>query len=108
MTNLLLVCCTMPDAAVARQIGTVLIQKQLAACVNILPRVESIYRWKDIIETSFEVQCIIKTTNEMLTELERILVELHPYEVPEIIALRPHAVSSAYGQWVIGSVSAAD
>jgi periplasmic divalent cation tolerance protein len=94
----------MPDIAVARQIGTVLIQKQLAACVNILPGMESVYRWKDVIETASEVQCIIKTTTEMLSELERVLIELHPYEVPEIIALRPDAVSSVYGQWVIESV----
>jgi len=105
MKTLLIVCCTMPDAAVARQIGSVLIEKQLAACVNILPEMESIYRWKGVIETSKEVQCIMKTTTHLLARLEQVLAELHPYEVPEILTLRPEAVSAAYGHWLIESLA---
>jgi periplasmic divalent cation tolerance protein len=98
------VLCTFPDADTARQIGTFLVETQLAACVNLLPGVESIYRWQGAVETAGEVLVMLKTTAERLPELERELAARHPYETPEIVALRPEAVAERYAAWVAASV----
>ena len=100
MHELCLVLCTFPDAAAARQIGTVLVEKQLAACVNLIPSVESIYRWQGRVETAAEVLAVIKTRAAVFPDLERELAVLHPYDVPEIIAIEPAAVSENYAAWV--------
>ncbi len=100
---MLLVLCTFPDLEKARQIGTLLVEKQLAACVNLLPGVESIYRWEGKIETAGEVLGIFKTTREAYPFFTEALGEAHPYEVPEIIALKPEDVAPLYAEW-IGSV----
>lgn len=98
--KLLLVLVTFPDAEKARQIGTIMIESQLAACVNLVPGVESIYRWEGKIETSQEVLAIFKTTPETWLAFEQRLKELHPYQVPEVVALAPEQVSAAYAEWV--------
>lgn len=100
MSEIFVVLCTFPSIEQARQIGTVLVEKQLAACVNLLPGAESIYRWQEKIETSSEVLAVIKTTAARQPELFEALAALHPYEVPEIIALDPTAVSPAYAKWI--------
>jgi len=100
MSEIFVVLCTFPSIEQARQIGTVLVEKQLAACVNLLPGVESIYRWQEKVETSSEVLAVIKTTAARQPELFEALAALHPYEVPEIIALDPTAVSPAYAKWI--------
>jgi len=99
MHEVLLVLCTFPDSSVARQIGTVLIERQHAACVNLLSSVDSIYRWQGRVETATETLAIIKTTREALPELSRLLSELHPYEVPEIVAITPAEINAPYLQW---------
>lgn len=104
MEDLILILSTFPSIEKARQIGTVLVEKQLAACVNLLPGVESIYRWQGKMETSAEVLAIFKTTAAKQPELFEALATLHPYEVPEILALPPSAVSPDYSRWVAGSV----
>jgi periplasmic divalent cation tolerance protein len=101
MHELRLVLCTFPDAGTARQIGTALVEKQLAACVNLIPAVESIYRWQGRVETSAEVLAIFKTSAAVFPELERELAALHPYDVPEIIGIEPAAVSENYAAWVM-------
>lgn len=106
MHELRLVLCTFPDAVTARQIGTVLIEKQLAACVNLIPAVESIYRWQGRVETSAEVLAIFKTSAAVFPDFERELAALHPYDVPEIVAIEPTAVSDNYASWVSGCVAA--
>ena len=106
MHELRLVLCTFPDAVTARQIGTVLIEKQLAACVNLIPAVESIYRWQGRVETSAEVLAIFKTSAVVFPDFERELAALHPYDVPEIVAIEPTAVSDNYASWVAGCVAA--
>jgi periplasmic divalent cation tolerance protein len=100
MTDLLLVFCTFPDAEKARQIGTILVESQLAACVNLIPNIESIYRWQGQIERASETLALFKTTPERYVALETCLRELHPYEVPEIVAVPPSQVSPAYAAWV--------
>lgn len=108
MSDVRVVLCTFPHADGARQIGTVLIEKQLAACVNLIPGVESIYRWQGKVESGQEVLAVIKTTAAGLPALQRELSTLHPYDVPEIIALDPAAVSDAYGRWLGDAVIAPD
>ncbi|MCU0750391.1 MAG: divalent-cation tolerance protein CutA [Akkermansiaceae bacterium] len=70
--------CTFPDAEAARQIGTALVEKQLAACVNLVPSIESIYRWQGAIETAAEVLAIFKTSATAYPAFETQLTDLHP------------------------------
>ncbi len=100
MTDLLLVFCTFPDIEKARQIGTLLVESQLAACVNLLPAVESIYRWKGSIEKAEETLAIFKTNRASFPSFEIRLRELHPYDVPEIAAVSPEQVNPSYANWV--------
>ncbi|MEY3895515.1 MAG: hypothetical protein RLZZ214_1034 [Verrucomicrobiota bacterium] len=104
MSDVLVILCTFPDSEQARQIGTVLVETQLAACVNLVPAVESIYRWQGKIEMATEVLAVFKTTAAVFTEFQEKLAELHPYDVPEIIALNPEKVSETYRAWVCGEV----
>lgn len=104
MSDILLVFCTFPDIEKARLIGTALIESQLAACVNLCPGIESIYRWQGQVETSAEVLAIFKTTPQAYPAFESRLRELHPYDVPEIVAVRPEQVSETYARWVSASV----
>jgi periplasmic divalent cation tolerance protein len=94
------VLCTFPDQEKARQIGTVLVERQLAACINILPGVESIYRWKGELNRDAEALALIKTTAGGYPALEEALVGLHPYDEPEVIALEVVAGSAGYLGWV--------
>ena len=104
MNDLLIVFCTFPDMAKARETGTALVESQLAACVNLIPTVESIYRWAGRVETSAEVLALFKTTPAAWPRFESRLRELHPYDVPEIVALRPEQVAESYARWVGESV----
>jgi periplasmic divalent cation tolerance protein len=100
METIRIVLCTFPDLAAARQISTSLIERQLAACVNLVPSIESIYRWQGRIVTEGEVLAIFKTTTAALDDFRGALAELHPYEVPEILAIEPAAVSASYRAWL--------
>ncbi len=77
-----------------------LVEERLAACGTILPAVRSIYAWEGAIEDADEVMAILKTTAAALPALEARLVAVHPYKVPEIIALDPASVSGEYAAWV--------
>lgn len=101
MENAVVVLCTFPDIEQARQIGAALVERQVAACVNLLPGVESIYRWEGKVERAGEVLGIIKTTR--YAELEAAIRELHPYEVPEILALEVAAGAADYLKWMANS-----
>ena len=90
--------CTFPDDDRARAIAEALVERRLAACVNLLPGVESIYRWEGKVERAGEVLAVIKTTR--YPELEAALKELHPYEVPEILALPVAAGLAGYLAWL--------
>lgn len=104
MSEIRLILCTFPDAATARQIGTVLVEKQLAACANLIPGVESVYRWQGKVENTTEVLTVFKTSAAVFPAFERELANLHPYEVPEIIAIEPAAVAESYGSWLLDSL----
>jgi periplasmic divalent cation tolerance protein len=96
---------TFPDAETARKIGRTVVEERLAACVNLLPPVESIYRWKGEIETAQETMTIMKSTTWKYQLLEARIRELHPYEVPEIIAIRIQDGLAAYMRWIDESVA---
>lgn len=100
--ELRIVFCTLPDIDQARQIGTLLVERQLAACVNLVPGVESIFRWDGKVDQSHEVLAIIKTTVARYPQLEQTLQELHPYDVPEIVAVPVTSALDAYAKWVRG------
>lgn len=96
---------TFPDHATAREVGRRLVEMQLAACANLLPGVESIYRWQGKVESSDEVLVIFKTTQEAYPAFAKNLAGLHPYDVPEIVALAPADVSPSYEAWCAASIA---
>lgn len=98
--RVVLVLTTVPDDASAETIARTLVEEKLAACVNLLSPMVSIYRWKDAIERETERQVVIKTTRANVAELETRLKELHSYELPEFIVLDVAGGSDAYMQWV--------
>lgn len=100
MNALRIVFCTFPDPETARQIGTLLVKKQLAACMTMIPRAESIYRWQGKVECEPETLTMTKTTTEAWPMLEQELTSLHPYDVPEIVAVEPEQVTPAYALWI--------
>jgi len=99
----LLVLSTFPDVATARRIGRQLVEERCAACANLLPTVESIYWWDGKVESGNETLVFFKTSAERYEALETTLRQLHPYDVPEIIALPIERGSSDYLRWVIGN-----
>lgn len=98
--NALVVITNAPDRAVAQKIAHALVEKKLAACVNILAECTSIYRWQDKIETAGEVPLLIKTRTEIYAEVEAAIKSLHPYELPEIIAVSVEHGSRDYLEWL--------
>lgn len=105
MSDVLIILCTFPQAEQARQIGTALVERQLIACVNLIPAVESIYRWQGKVEMSAETLAIFKTSRAIFPAFQQALTELHPYEVPEIIALAPDQVAEPYRSWLLNNVA---
>ena len=94
------VLCTCPDGDVARRLGGGLVESGLAACVNVLPQIRSIYRWQGETCDDPEVLMIIKTTQAAYPELGCWLGRNHPYDVPEVLALPVGSGSAAYLDWV--------
>ena len=99
MTEFTLVLTTMPDDDRAAALARTLVEERLAACVNVHGAMRSTYRWKGQIECDAERQVVIKTTREQLAKLEARLRALHPYELPEFVAIAAEA-SDAYANWV--------
>ena len=97
----LLVLTSLPDDQSADRVAQALVDERLAACVNALGPCRSVYRWQGQVERAQEVPLLIKTTLDRYQALERRLRELHPYELPEILACRPDGGLSDYADWVI-------
>jgi|tagenome__1003787_1003787.scaffolds.fasta_scaffold19509550_2 periplasmic divalent cation tolerance protein len=96
-----LVFSTFPDDKTARRIATELVTGRFAACANVLPHIESIYRWQDKVETAEETLVLFKLAASRYQEFESKLKSLHPYDVPEIIAVELTNGLPAYLQWAI-------
>jgi len=96
----LLCLCTCPDAENATRIADALVSERLAACVNIVPDMRSVYRWQNRVEHVDETQLLIKTARERCDALVARIVELHPYELPEVIAVEVAGGLAAYLDWI--------
>lgn len=101
----LLVMSSLPDQAAARQLARTLVERRLAACVSVLAPCASVYRWRGAIEEATEVPVLIKTTAGRYGELESTLRALHPYELPEIIAVPVLRGLPGYLDWVAGETT---
>src|ERR1700752_3163340 len=96
----LLVLTNRPDRAIAERLAEMLIEEQLAACVNILAPCRSVYRWQGAVQHDEEHPLLIKTTEERYAALEQAIRSRHPYELPEIIAVRIEHGLAAYLEWL--------
>jgi len=104
MSDHLLAYCTCPDGDSARAIANALVDEGLAACVGILPGVQSVYRWQGRRESAREHLLTIKTRRDAYAALERAIVALHPYELPEIIAVPITQGLAGYLAWIDDNV----
>lgn len=95
---------TGPDAAVLESIGRVLVEERLAACVNVIPGVTSVYRWEGAVQADSEAVAMIKTTQARVADTRSRIVTLHPYDVPEFVVLDVSYGSPEYVRWVRESV----
>lgn len=98
---------TWPAATDAGSLATALVGERLAACVNLLPEMESVYSWQGRIERERERQVVIKTTRQRLDALKQRLAQLHPYEVPEVLVLSVAGGSEDYLEWLRRSTDSA-
>lgn len=100
MTDKIVVLSTCASAAEAERIARGLVEKKLAACVNVLPAVRSLYRWKGVVEDQQESMMVIKSSRELLDPLRAEIEKLHSYEVPEVIAVPIVDGSEGYLEWL--------
>jgi periplasmic divalent cation tolerance protein len=100
MTDKRIVLTTAGSEQEARKIANTLVERRLAACVNILPQIESVYRWKGEIDSAIEWLLIIKTSAGKFAALRDAIIELHSYEIPECIVLQVEDGSLPYLQWL--------
>lgn len=101
----LLVFITVPSAEVAEDLAHRAVEARLAACVNIVPGVRSVYRWEEKICTEGELLLIAKTTPGRVLELEAFIKQHHPYDTPEFISIQADRVEQRYGAWIHGAVA---
>ncbi len=102
MTDALVVFCTCGDEQEALRIANTLIEERAAACVNVLPAVQSVYRWEGKIENAREILMLIKTTRERFPTLRDRIVEMHSYDTPEIVAVAVDGGLEKYLAWLRG------
>jgi periplasmic divalent cation tolerance protein len=100
MDEVLLLITNLPDRDSAQHLANKLVEQHAAACVNIMPECTSVYRWEGKIENNNEVPLLIKTTRSAYKRAEELIQELHPYELPEIIAVSIVAGLPDYLKWV--------
>lgn len=102
----LLIFCTCPDQTTAERIAETVVRERLAACVNLVPGLTSIYRWEGQIQRDTELLLLVKTRAAVYPLLEARIRELHPYQVPEIIALPIQTGSATYLDWIADNTGA--
>jgi len=104
-SDVVLVLTNLPDRKAALALANALVEAKLAACVNVLGECTSIYRWKGVVENAAEIPLLIKTAASRYAALEAVIRKLHPYELPEIIAVPLAHGLPGYLQWVVTEVS---
>jgi periplasmic divalent cation tolerance protein len=105
MTDVAVVLVTAPSQQVAEQLAAALVEERLAACGNVVPGVVSIYRWEGAVQREQEVLVVFKTPTALAARLIERVQQLHPYDVPEAVALRSAEVLPSYAAWVADSTS---
>ena len=108
MEQMLLVLTNLPDLDSARSLARVLVESRLAACVNLMPGVQSVYRWQGEIEQASEITLLIKTTQRHYAPLQQTILSQHPYELPEVIALPVSDGHAPYLRWVATETASDD
>ena len=106
MREPIVVLCSVPSPEVGERIAEALVGDGLAACVNVLGEMRSVYRWKGAVERDREQMCLIKTTRDVFAEVVERVTALHPYEVPELVALAIADGNAPYLEWLLASVTA--
>ena len=91
---------TCPDGEVAEKIAQHLVSQQLAACVNIIPGITSIYQWQGELQRDQELLLVVKTRNEVLPQVQQAIIEQHPYELPEVISVPINQGLTQYLNWI--------
>ncbi|HRN81199.1 MAG TPA: divalent-cation tolerance protein CutA [Nitrosomonas europaea] len=107
-SQILLVLTNFPNDTSARELAEMLVDRRLAACINILQGCTSVYRWQGLTETASEVPVLIKTTRQRYEAVEQAIKSLHPYELPEIIAVPVDNGLPAYLQWIAHETTETD
>lgn len=105
--QVVLVMTNVPDAATARTMARALVDTRLAACVNILPGVQSVYRWQGGVEEAGEVTLLAKTTRARYPQLQQAILAAHPYDLPEVVAWPLAAGHAPYLHWIAAETSPA-
>jgi periplasmic divalent cation tolerance protein len=100
MTDAVLVLTSLPSPETAAQVAKVVVGEKLAACANILPAVRSIYRWQGKVQDENEVLVLLKTQRVHYARLKARILELHPYDVPEVLAIPVEQGHAAYLEWI--------
>jgi periplasmic divalent cation tolerance protein len=108
MTDKRIVLTTAGSEDEARKIARHLVEQKLAACVNIVPQIESVYRWQDKVESARESLLLIKTTAEGFAAVRDAIRELHSYELPECVAIAVEDGSAEYLEWLADSVKSVE
>ena len=98
--NFSIVLVTAPDLKTARSLAKAALQKRLAACANLIPKIESHFWWQGRLESSTEVLLVLKTPKAKLAALEKLILSRHPYDTPEFLVLSPTAGSKKYLDWL--------
>lgn len=107
MKDVLVVLCTCPDFDEALRLGRAIVDRELAACVNILPGVESIYRWQGKVEQAQEVLLVAKTGRAQFDALRAYIEEAHTYDIPEVLGLSVAEGNARYLEWISANVKGA-
>jgi periplasmic divalent cation tolerance protein len=105
MTDALLVLVTAPTADEAARLARALVEARLAACGNVVPGLRSIYRWEGAVQDDAEALLLLKTTRDRFEALREAVLRLHPYDVPEVLAVPVEAGSAPYLAWLAGAVT---
>lgn len=103
-----LVLVTAPGMEVAEALARRMVHARLAACVNLLPGVRSVFRWEGEVQTEDEALMVVKTTDARLEELVLMVEESHPYDVPEFVVLDPEAIEHGYREWLVSECAEGD
>lgn len=104
-TDALVVLVTAPSADKAAELARALVEERLAACGNVVPGLRSIYRWEGRVQEDAEALLLLKTTRARFEALRERVLALHPYQVPEVLALPVEAGSAAYLAWIAGATA---